>query len=98
MFGNKRTILMVLVLTLALFAYNTNADYTFGTPTNLGPEVNSSDYDFSPSITADGLQLYFESDRPGGVGTYDIWMSTRATKADDWGAPTNLGPPINTPD
>ncbi|MFC1766444.1 hypothetical protein ACFL6U_30740, partial [Planctomycetota bacterium] len=40
----------------------------------------------------------FESDRPGGEGTYDIWVSTRANKEDDWGAPTNLGAPINTPD
>jgi hypothetical protein len=98
MFRNKRTILMVLVLTLALFADVANADYTFGTPTNLGPTVNSSAYDFNPSIRADGLELYFVSDRPGGEGTYDIWVSTRATKEDDWGAPTNLGAPINTPD
>ncbi len=98
MFRNKRTILMVLVLTLALFADVANADYTFGTPTNLGPTVNSSGYDFSPSIPADGLEMYFESNRPGGAGTYDIWVSTRANKEDDWGAPTDLGAPINTPD
>jgi hypothetical protein len=98
MFGNNRTILMVLILTLALFVDVANADYTFGTPTNLGPTVNSFDYDWSPSIRADGLEMYFESDRPGGEGTYDIWVSTRATKEDDWGAPTNLGSPINTPD
>ena len=98
MFRNKRTILLGLILALGQFADVANADYIFGTPTNLGPTVNSSDYDWSPSITADGLELYFESDRPGGEGTYDIWVSTRATKEDDWGAPTNLGAPINTPD
>jgi hypothetical protein len=98
MFGNKRTILMVLVLALAQFADVANADYTFGTPTNLGPTVNSSSFDFQPSIRADGLEMYFNSDRPGGEGTYDIWVSTRANKEDDWGAATNLGPPINTPD
>jgi Tol biopolymer transport system component len=98
MFRNKRTILLGLILALAQFANVANADYTFGTPTNLGPTVNSSGYDFSPSIPADGLELYFESDRPGGEGTYDIWVSTRAFKEDDWGAPTNLGAPINTPD
>ena len=89
---------MVLVLTLVLFAHVANADYTFGTPTNLGPTFNSSGYDFSPSIRADGLEIYLESDRSGGEGTYDIWVSTRASKEDDWGAPTNLGAPINTPD
>ncbi|MCP4263789.1 MAG: hypothetical protein GY774_40715 [Planctomycetes bacterium] len=98
MFGNKRTILLGLILALALFVAPANADYTFGTPTNLGPTVNSSAYDFSPSIPADGLELYFISDRPGGEGTYDIWVSTRASKEDDWGASTNLGAPINTPD
>ena len=98
MFGNKRTILLGLVLTLALFAHVANADYIFGTPTNMGPIVNSSSYEWYPSIRADGLEMYFESNRPGGEGTYDIWVSTRETKEDDWGAPTNLGAPINTPD
>ena len=67
------------------------------TPTNLGQTVNSSAYEWSPSITADGLELYFESNRPGGQGTYDIWVSKRTNKEDEWGAPTNLGAPINTP-
>ncbi|MHC4681362.1 MAG: discoidin domain-containing protein, partial [Planctomycetota bacterium] len=91
----KKTISLVLVLALCMVA---KGDFTFGEPTNLGSTVNSSYYDWSPSITADGLEMYFESDRPGGLGTYDIWVSTRANKEDDWGAPTNLGAPINTPD
>jgi len=98
MFRNKRTILMGLVLTLALFANVANADYIVGTPTNLGPTVNSSDFEWHPSLRADGLEMYFESDRPGGEGTYDIWVSTRASKEEDWGAATSLGAPINTPD
>ncbi len=99
MFRNKRTILLGVMLALGRFADVANADYIFGTPTNLGPTVNSTEYEWSPSITADGLELYFESnERAGGEGTYDIWVSTRATKEDDWGAPTNLGAPINTPD
>jgi Tol biopolymer transport system component len=97
MFGNKRTILLGVILALALIASVANADYTFGTPTNLGPTVNSGYEDWGPSITSDGLELYFESTRPDGEGGYDIWVSTRATREDDWGAPTNLGPQINTP-
>ena len=85
----------MLVLVLCMVA---KGDFTFGTPTNLGLPVNSFDHDFSPSIRGDGLEMYLESDRAGGEGTYDIWVSTRATKEDDWGAPTNLGAPINTPD
>ncbi|MCP4674733.1 MAG: hypothetical protein GY854_04300, partial [Deltaproteobacteria bacterium] len=98
MFRNKRTILLGLILALALFADVASADYIFGTPTNLGWPFNSFDYDWSPTIRADGLEMYFESDRDGGEGTYDIWVSTRASKEDDWGVPTNLGAPINTPD
>jgi len=98
MFRNKRTILLGVILALALFVETANADYTFGTPTNLGPTVNSEFEEWGSSITGNGLEMYFESDRPGGEGTYDIWVSTRANKEDDWGAPTNLGPTINTPD
>ncbi len=98
MFGNKRTILLGLILALALFAAPANADYIFGTPTNLGPTINSSSFDFKPSIRADGLEMYIVSNRDGGEGTYDIWVLTRVTIEDDWGAPTNLGAPINTPD
>jgi len=86
---------LMLVFVLCMVA---KGDFTFGEPTNLGPIVNSSAFDWSPSIRGDGLELYFESDRPGGEGTYDIWVSTRATQEDDWGAPTNLGAPINTSD
>jgi peptidoglycan-associated lipoprotein len=94
----KKTLSIIVVLALSTSAQVANADYTFGTPTNLGPTVNSFYEDWGPSITGNGLELYFESARPDGEGTYDIWVSTRATKEDDWGAPTNLGPQINTPD
>ena len=87
---------MILVLTLALFADVANANYIIGTPINLGQPVNSSADDWGSSISSDGLELYLESNRPGGEGGYDIWVSKRVTKEDDWGAPTNLGSPINT--
>jgi len=66
------------------------------TPMNLGPPVNSSALDYGPSISADGLELYFCSERPGGEGPPDIWVTTRATVSDPWGPPLNLGPPVNT--
>ncbi len=83
-------ILAILVLTLGLVAEVSKADFTFGTPTNLGPTVNSSAYEGSPSISADGLELYFGSTRPDGYGGTDIWKTTRATTNDDWGEPVNL--------
>ena len=67
----------------------------FGIPTNLGPPVNSSSDDWCPSISADGLELYFDSNRSGGFGNYDIWVTTRATTDDAWVEPVNLGPMVN---
>src|SRR2546427_9379370 len=65
-------------------------------PVNLGPVVNSASNDQHPSISKDGLSLYFVSNRPGGFGGNDIWVTQRATVDDPWGPPHNLGPAINT--
>jgi len=73
-----------------------NADFTFGTPTNLGPTVNSSAWDGGPSISTDGLTLFFDSFRPGGTGGQDLWVMTRETTDDKWGEPVNLGPNVNS--
>ncbi|MHC4539344.1 MAG: TolB family protein, partial [Planctomycetota bacterium] len=86
----------VWVLVVGLPVGVAKADFTFGTPTNLGPTVNSSAHDYSPSISADGLELYFTSIRPGGEGSSDLWVSTRATKNDPWGELVNLGPVVNS--
>jgi len=73
-------------------------------PVNLGPPVSSiltgsplQGADFNPFISRDGLSLYFSSDRPGGYGSFDIWVSHRATVDDPWGPAENLGPNVNTP-
>jgi len=68
----------------------------WGPPTNLGPVVNSPNDDMGPCISSDGLELYFQSNRPGGMGLDDIWVSRRATRDDTWGEPENLGSPVNT--
>jgi outer membrane protein OmpA-like peptidoglycan-associated protein len=65
------------------------------TPFNLGPEVNSSYWESQPAISPDGNTLYFVSNRPGGLGGYDIWKSN-LTKEGTWTKPENLGPDINT--
>jgi serine/threonine protein kinase len=67
----------------------------WGEPENLGPIVNTPSFDWGPSISADGLSLYFDSIRPGGSGGFDIWMTTRKTPNDDWSAPVNLGQTVN---
>ncbi|MFN8397886.1 MAG: OmpA family protein [Bacteroidia bacterium] len=67
---------------------------TWSKPQNLGPVVNSPQWDSQPSISSDGKTLYFCSRRPGGKGLEDIWYSTLVNGA--WTAPVNIGEPINT--
>jgi len=50
---------------------------TWSAPINLGPVVNSLSADASPHIASDRQTLYFESNRPGGSGGPDLWMTTR---------------------
>jgi len=65
-------------------------------PPVLVPNVNSEFDDFGPAISGDGRSLYFTSNRPGGLGGSDIWVSRRDRVKDPWGTPDNLGPTINT--
>ena len=51
------------------------------TPTNLGPTVNSAFADMQPYIAADRRTLFFTSNRPGGCGALDLYMTTRAKLA-----------------
>jgi len=73
----------------------TTAD-KWGEPVNLGPTVNTDGEDQQASITSDGLELYFNSDRSGGMGDWDIWVSRRASRDEPWEEPILLGPTINT--
>jgi len=68
----------------------------WSTPVNLGPMVNSGSSDQHAAISKDGLSLYFSSDRPGGMGGLDIYVTQRASADDPWGPPVNLGPNVNT--
>jgi OmpA-OmpF porin, OOP family len=67
-------------------------------PKSLGKKINLPDYnEMSPFIAADGITLYFSSDRPGGIGENDIWMAKRLDNSwQKWSEPANLGSPINT--
>jgi OmpA-OmpF porin, OOP family len=64
-------------------------------PKNLGSAVNSQEWESQPSLSADGRTLYFVSDRRGGLGRRDIWVSTLNDKG-VWTKARNLGKPINT--
>jgi len=58
---------------------------------------NSNEYScVHPSLSADGRRLYFASDMPGGLGSYDIYYSERQEDG-SWGSPINAGNIVNTP-
>jgi hypothetical protein len=52
--------------------------------------------DEAPSLTGDGLTLFYGSRAPGGSGDLDIWLATRTTRSSPWSAPINLGPTVNS--
>ena len=70
--------------------------FDFDTPANLGSTVNSPANEASPNISPDGLSLYFQSDRSGGSGGWDLWVTKRKKISDAWSTPMNLGQIINS--
>lgn len=62
---------------------------------NLGPTINGKSWDSQPSLSYSGDTLFFASDRLGGFGMSDIYMSVR-DKRGRWKPAVNLGPVINT--
>lgn len=53
-------------------------------------EVNTTDRETSSAISADGLTLWFGSDRAGGSGGLDVWVSQRASRSAAWSPPVNV--------
>ena len=80
-----------------IYASVLQPDETFG-PAELLMELCTSSRERQPSIRRDGLEFFFVSNRPGGLGQLDLWVSTRSTTSDSWSAPVNMGAPINSPD
>jgi outer membrane protein OmpA-like peptidoglycan-associated protein/tetratricopeptide (TPR) repeat protein len=69
-----------------------NADGTFGTPENLGANVNTEGNESFPFIADDNTTLYFASSGKQGLGGYDVYMIDLAKGT----AAENMGKPINT--
>lgn len=59
-------------------------------------DVNTDYWEPHITVTPDGLQKYFSSDRPGGYGGRDLYRIVKLPNG-EWSAPQNLGPEINTP-
>ncbi len=74
----------------------------WGVPVNMesipgtSSELNTTANEGYPVLSPDGLSLYIVSDRPGGMLGLDIWVTRRAHRDDPWGAPENLGLPVNS--
>ncbi len=92
-----KTVWLEVVVCLLLGGGVAEGDFVFGPPTNLGPPINTASNEATFYLSADGLELYLSSNRPGTYGIGDIWVSTRPTTDHDWTEPVNLGPIVNSP-
>ena len=79
---------------LKIYTAQRKGEGNWSVPTELPFCENNSDA-CHPSISVDGDKLYFTSNRAGGYGGMDLYVSERVNGV--WGKPTNLGPKINTP-
>jgi hypothetical protein len=59
-------------------------------------ELNTPSQDGCPIQSPDGRSLYLATNRPGGLGGLDIWVTHRPNRDAPWGAPENLGEPVNS--
>lgn len=71
------------------------SDNTWGKITNMGEQINSSDDEDAPFITADGKTLFLASNGKLSTGGYDILRSDMTPEG--WSKPYNIGKPVNTP-
>ena len=80
-----------------IFYAKWNPKGSWGSPKPMPKKtINTIFFEASPSFTADGNTMYFVSERIGGEGMSDIWVSKKLGRR-EWGKPTNLGVIINTP-
>ena len=77
-------------------ARRNSTDEPFSAPKPVSA-VNTDQFETSPAVSFDGLELYIGSKRDGGLGEQDIWVSGRATRDDDWTALQNVTA-LNSPD
>ncbi len=82
--------------TFDIYMSRRQSDGTFG-PATLVEGLNTTANDTLPNVRErDGLEIFFTSNRTGGVGGGDLWTATRASISDPWSAPVNLGPLVNS--
>ena len=94
--GKRYIIILAVIAAILVGSGNASGDFIFGEPTNFGPTVNSPAADACVNISADGLSLIFVSVRSGTSGPADLWVATRVTTEENWGAPVLLAN-VNSP-
>lgn len=70
-------------------------DGSFGPATQIA-ELSTAGADQMPNVSRDGLEMVFVSDRAGGFGALDVYVTRRASVQDAWSTPVNLGANVNT--
>ena len=74
-----------------------NEDGRWTEPRNLGSKINTQFQELSPTLSEDGMTLYFSSNGRKGSGSYDVYSSTRLDDTwTNWSDPVNLGAPVNS--
>ncbi len=74
-------------------------DDRWTSPVSLNEYINEpGSENKQPAISFTGDTLFFSSDRPGGIGASDIWMSLKGLEAESWSPAINLGDVINSPE
>lgn len=79
------------------FAERPDRDAPFSTPM-IVMELSTGFFEGSPALSADELEIFFISNRPGGIGAYDVWRATRATRTSPFTMPTNVASVSSTED
>lgn len=80
-----------------IYISNLTENNTWTEPKKLDAPISTEEYnEITPFLAADGLTLYFSSDRPGGKGDHDIWMTRRIDDSwRKWTEPVNVSS-VNT--
>jgi len=90
-----KRVAVCVVLMLGLLAVASAQQFTqWSAPQNLGPPVNTDYFEGCNCISKNGLSLFFNATRPGGV-SLDLYVSKRASVGDPWG-PAQLLANVNS--
>lgn len=96
--ANGKTLLMLIKDSKGLgniYVSQKDENGTFKKPIMLDKHINSSSDEIAASLSAEGDQIYFASNRPGGLGGIDLYMSKKQPNG-TWSLPINLGPAVNS--